>query len=89
MNNIQDLNIKDEVLPIFDYSLNIFAKTKIIKILHTPLNSVEEILYRQNILKAFAKNNSVLKKYSYTVLYLKEVHFFLNNTVLVDLREKK
>tara|TARA_R110000868_G_scaffold163800_1_gene396131 strand:- start:10436 stop:11698 length:1263 start_codon:yes stop_codon:yes gene_type:complete len=89
MNNIQDLNIKDEVLPIFDYSLNMFAKAKILEILHTPLNSVEDILYRQNILRAFAKNNNVLKKYSYTVLYLNEVHFFLNDTVLVDLRESK
>ncbi|MCR4033660.1 MULTISPECIES: MutS-related protein [Flavobacterium] len=79
MNNIQDLNIKNEILPVFDYSLNSFTKNKILYLLQTPLKSEDKIAERQNILKAFMANMKVLESYSYTVLYLNEVHFFLNN----------
>lgn len=86
MNNIQDLNIKNEILPIFDYSLNSFTKNKILYLLETPLKSEDKIIERQNILKAFGANMKVLENYSYTVLYLNEVHFFLNNFKAVDFK---
>ncbi|WP_026730499.1 MutS-related protein [Flavobacterium denitrificans] len=89
MNNIQDLNIKEEVLPIFDYSLNSFAKKKILNLLETPLVSEAKVLERQDILKGFALNHEVLKKYSYTVLYLNEVHYFLNNFKEEELNWKR
>ncbi|WP_339705785.1 hypothetical protein [uncultured Kriegella sp.] len=89
MNNVQDLNIKTEILPLFDYSLNMFAKAKILDILQTPLSSRNQIVFRQNILKGFAANKDIVTNYSYTVLYLNEVHFFINNTKLEDLTEKK
>ncbi|MBB4804511.1 DNA mismatch repair protein MutS [Flavobacterium nitrogenifigens] len=79
MSNIEDLNIKKEVLPIFDYSLNSFTRNKILSILETSLKSESQIIERQYILKGFISNIEILKKYSYTVLYLNEVHFFLNN----------
>lgn len=78
MNTIQDLNIKSEILPIFDYSLNSFTKNGILYLLEIPLRSEDKIIERQNILKAFGSNMKVLENYSYTVLYLNEVHFFLN-----------
>lgn len=86
MNNIQDLNIKDEILPIFDNSLNSFTKNKILNLLETPLISEDKIIERQNILEAFGSNMKVLESYSYTVLYLNEVHFFLNNFKAVNLK---
>ncbi|MDO5970230.1 hypothetical protein Q4Q35_10465 [Flavivirga aquimarina] len=89
MNNIKDLNIDKEILPLFDYSLNIFTKNKILEILETPLQSTAEITQRQNILKGFSGNNKILKDYSYTVLYLNEVHFFLNDEKIEDLSKKK
>lgn len=89
MNNLKDLNIEKELLPLFDYSLNMFAKKKIIEILKTPLNSTTEITERQNILKGFAANNKILKDYSYTVLYINEVHFVLNDEKIEDLSQKK
>jgi len=73
MNNLKDLNIEKELLPLFDYSLNKFTKKKIIEILKTPLKSVIEITQRQDTLKGFIANNNILKDYSYTVLYLNEV----------------
>lgn len=89
MNNIQDLNIKKEILPLFNYSLNTFTKQKILEILETPLPSTTEIINRQNILKGFTANNNILKEYSYTVLYLNEVYFFLNDEIIEDLSQKK
>ena len=89
MNNLKDINIEKELLPLFDFSLNKFAREKIIEILETPLPSTIAIINRQNILKGFSANNMVLKDYSYTVLYLNEVHFFLNEEKIEDLSQKK
>lgn len=89
MNNLKDLNIEKELLPLFDYSLNLGAKEKIIDILKTPLNSAIEITERQNILKGFAANNKILKNYSYSVSYINEVRFFLNDEKIEDLSKKK
>ena len=89
MNNVQDLNIEKEVLPLFNHSLNTFTKKQILKILETPLASTFEILERQNILKGFTANNKILREYSYTVLYLNEVHFFLNDAKIEDLSQRK
>ncbi|WP_010518784.1 MutS-related protein [Croceivirga radicis] len=89
MNNIKDLNIEKEILPLFDYSMNMFSRNKILEILGKPLQSTSEITQRQNILKGFSKNQKILKDYSYTVLYLNEVHFFLNDEKIEDLSKKK
>lgn len=89
MNNLKDLNIEKELLPLFDYSLNMFTKEKILEILGTPLESITEILTRQKILKGFTANNLILKDYSYTILYLNEVHYFLNDDKIEDLSQKK
>ncbi len=86
MNNIQDLNVKSEILSIFDYSLNSFTKNRILYLLETPLKNEEEIIERQNILKAFVANMNVLENYSYTVLYLNEVHFFLSSFKTVNFK---
>ncbi len=89
MNNLRDLNIDKEVLPLFNYSLNMFARNKILEILKNPLQSTKEITLRQNILKGFSENNKILSDYSYTVLYLNEVHFFLNDEKIEDLSQNK
>jgi len=89
MNNTKDLNIEKELLPLFDYSLNMFTRQKVLNILENPLSSTTEIYYRQNILKGFTANNKILEDYSYTVLYLNDVHFFLNDDKIEDLSQKK
>ena len=89
MNNLKDLNIEKELLPLFDYSLNSFARNEIFEVLKAPLNSVNEIVKRQNIFKGLTANNEILKDYSYSVLYLNEVHFFLNEEKVEYLLQKK
>ncbi|WP_224484705.1 MutS-related protein [Robertkochia aurantiaca] len=89
MNNLNDLNIDQEILPLFDYSLNIFTKNKILEILKNPLKSTEEISERQNILKGYSLNSKILNDYSYTVLYLNEVYYFLNDGKIDDLSQNR
>ncbi|APU10201.1 hypothetical protein A5M85_07860 [Cellulophaga lytica] len=69
--------------------MNMFSRKKILEILEKPLQSTTDIIERQNILKGFSKNEKTLKDYSYTVFYLNEVHFFLNDEKIEDLSKKK
>jgi DNA mismatch repair protein MutS len=89
MNNLKDLNIEKELLPLFDFTLNSFARKEIFDILKKPLNSINEIESRQNIFKGFYANNDILNDYSYTVLYLNEVYFFLNEEKIENLSQNK
>lgn len=89
MNDLKDLNIERELLPLFDYSLNLFTRRKILEILEKPLPSIMAVTRRQDILKGFAANNKILKDYSYTVLYLNEVYSFLNGDITEDSFRKK
>lgn len=78
MNNIKDLNIEKEILPIFNYALNKFTEQKIIELLKEPLSSKNEIQYRQNIFRGYTENNGILNDYSYTALYFNDVYSFFN-----------
>lgn len=89
MINVQDLKIRAEILPLFDCSLNIYAKNQILEILETPLKSKEEVILRQNILKGFISNHKILREYSYPALYLNEVYDFLTSAEHEDFSEQK
>lgn len=89
MSNLKDLNIEKEILPLFDYSLNLFTRNKLLSILEAPLKSVAEITHRQKILKGFAANQKVLEGYSYTVLYCNEVYYFLTDDRIEKLSLKR
>lgn len=79
MNIIQDLNLEKEILPLFNFTLNDFSKKTLLDILNNPLSTESEIIERQNILNGFLENNNILNDYSYSPLYLKEVHNFLTH----------
>ncbi len=79
MNSIQDLNLEREILPLFNFTLNDFSKKALLHILNNPLSTESKIIERQNVLNGFLENNNILNDYSYTPLYLKEVHNFLTH----------
>ena len=89
MNNLQDLRLETEILPLFDRSLNTFTKKQILEILEKPLPGKKEIRNRQLILDGLEKNEKVLSDYSYMVLALDEVHHFLSQEKIEDLSQKK
>ena len=77
MTNIKDLNLEDEIVPLFNYTYNDFSKEFLIHILTHPLSSKDEIINRQLVLKSFIANHNILSNYSYSRLDLLEVHAFL------------
>jgi DNA mismatch repair protein MutS len=77
MTNINDLQIEDEILPLFDFTFNLFSGKNVREILMKPLDSTEEILLRQQILKGFIDNHEIWKDYSYSRFNLSELYDFL------------
>jgi len=77
MINIQDLHIEDEIKPLFDFTNNNYSGKEIKEILTKTLDSKEEILKRQQLLKGFLANHEILKDYSYYRFDLSEIYDFL------------
>lgn len=77
MINIKDLDIEKELLPLLDFTQNDFSKIILLNILNQPLNSLEEILFRQSLLQGFIANYAILKNFSYHRGDLLEVFAFL------------
>ncbi len=77
MIQIKDLQIEKEILTLLDFTHNGYAKKILSNMLENPLQSVDEIILRQNIIKGFIANNHILKGFSYTRTDLYEVNRFL------------
>jgi DNA mismatch repair protein MutS len=76
MTNINDLNIEDEVLPLFDFTYNSFSGQAVRELLTEPLGSKSDILFRQHVLKGFIGNREILKEYSYSRFNLSDIYSF-------------
>ncbi len=76
MTNTNDLNIEDEILPLFDFTFNYFSGQEVRNILAKPLGSKAEILSTQEVLKGFNSNREVLKDYSFSRFNLAEIYDF-------------
>lgn len=80
MNIIKDLNLQTDILPLFDYTLNDFAKETLYQIFQEPLSAVADIEKRQEIFKGFIANAEIFTNYSYSRLDFHEVYKLLNDT---------
>ncbi|MCI0922210.1 MutS-related protein [Sphingobacterium rhinopitheci] len=79
MHNIQDLFIANDIVPIFDYTLNDDAKVLLKKIMLSPLSSVEDIINRQSYLKAILLQDNLIEAYHYRkVDYLEAQRFLIH-----------
>jgi DNA mismatch repair protein MutS len=65
MTNISDLHIEDEIVPLFDFTYNLFSGQAVRELITEPLGSKSAILFRQHVLKGFIGNRELLKNYSY------------------------
>lgn len=74
-----DLRITEEIFNLFNYTHNKFSKNILKELLCLPLHNKGEIQLRQSILKGFIKNTNVLKEYSYSSIYFRNVYNFLTN----------
>jgi len=80
MNNIKDLNLQTEIIPLFDYTLNDFAKETLYQLFQEPLSTRADIEKRQAIFKGFIANGEIFTNYFYSRLDFHEVYKFLNDT---------
>ena len=77
MTNTSDLHIEDEILPLFDFTFNYYSGQSVRDMLKQPLDTTDDILNRQNILKGFIANRTILKEYSFSRFNLAELYDFL------------
>lgn len=75
--DVNDLNIKTDILEIFDNTLNTFTRNKLIDILLTPLQNIDEINNRQKIFRGFLANKKLLERYHYNILDFSDAHALL------------
>jgi DNA mismatch repair protein MutS len=76
MTNTNDLNIEDEILPLFDFTFNYYSGQEVRDIISKPLGSKSEILLMQQVLKGFNSNREILKDYSFSRFNLSEIYDF-------------
>ena len=74
MLNTSDLNIEDEILPLFDFTFNYYSGQAVREIVMFPLSSEPEIMNRQLILKGFSANRELFKDYSFSRFNLSEIY---------------
>ncbi|MEO5998709.1 MAG: AAA family ATPase [Chitinophagaceae bacterium] len=79
MMNVQDLHLEKEILPLLDFTYNDFSREVIISMLKEPLHSIDDILFRQEILKGFVTNHKIIKGYSYYRTDMVESFGFIEN----------
>lgn len=76
MTNVQDLNIEEEIKPLFDFTYNSKSGDQVSDILAKTLSSKEEILSRQQLLKGFISNWEIMKDYSFNRFNLSDIYDF-------------
>lgn len=76
MTNTSDLHIEEEILPLFDFTFNLFSGKAVHKLVTEPPGLMEDILNRQQVLKGFIANYEVWKEYSFSRFNLSEIYDF-------------
>jgi DNA mismatch repair protein MutS len=69
MINARDLHFDNEILPLFDHTLNEYARETLFDLLSRPVASPGEINYRQDILKGFLSGPLPDKNYAKIEFY--------------------
>jgi DNA mismatch repair protein MutS len=82
----EDLNlIIEDLLPLFDYTQNVYSKKILKELMVMPLASVDNIYTRQHILKGFKGNQDTLDQYSYSLIYFMSAHEVMQNHEILNI----
>lgn len=76
MANTGDLNIEEEIFPLFDFTFNLLSGKAVYKLVTESPGTMEDILYRQEVLKGFIANYQIWKEYSFSRFNLSEIFDF-------------
>jgi len=77
--DLKDLNIDNDIINLFNYTLNDNAKYKVKLLMSKPLQNKEAVNLRQHILKGFISNIAIFTNYAYSKIDFREVDLFLQN----------
>jgi len=89
MINTDDLHIEDEILPLFDFTFNLFSGKAVGDIIKNPPGSMSAILYRQQVIKGFLANQELLKDYSFSRFNLAEIYDFFGTFYAGSFSDRK
>lgn len=87
MNDTQDLFLSKDILPLFDYTLNLDSQSMLFEVLQKPLSSIDQINNRQAILKQIILSISRWNDYYYPKIEYADSHKFLCHFPLEDLKK--
>ncbi len=74
MMNVDNLNIEKDILPLFDSTLNYNSRLALIDFLKNKPKNIEEVTYRQEIIKSFINQLPDKKVYNYSKTEYNEVY---------------
>lgn len=77
MINIDDLDIRREIIPLYDFTLNDSARTKLLELFAKMPATINEVRWRQDVVKTILKNWKVLEDFSYAKIDFSEVYQFV------------
>ncbi len=76
MTNTADLHIEEEILPLFDFTFNLFSGKAVHRLVTEPPGKMADIWLRQQVLKGFIANYEIWKEYSFSRFNLSEIYNF-------------
>ncbi|WKN44012.1 MutS-related protein [Tunicatimonas pelagia] len=76
---VQDLNLEQDVIPIFNYTNSTQAELALRDMLSASGMSLDAIQERQHICRGYIQNWEVLENFSYPTLYQRETYSFLTD----------
>ena len=76
MNHTGDLHIEEEILPLFDFTFNLYSGKAVRRLVTEPPGAMADIFIRQKVLKGFMDNYERWKEYSFSRFNLSEIYDF-------------
>ena len=76
MQNVRDLHIKKDIIPLFDTVCNDLSRDALIEIFSHPLPSPREVITRQNIIKGLIEQEHLYFPFFYSTLEFNEVYAY-------------
>jgi len=77
MNNIKDVRLEKEILPLFDFVYNDFSRDTLIELLSDIPGSIEEVLGRQHIIQYMVSNKALHAPFFYFKSEFSDIHAYL------------
>jgi DNA mismatch repair protein MutS len=76
MKNVRDLHIQKEIIPLFDFTCNDYSRDVLVQLFETAPADLNDILFRQDILKGLIRNEQLFRPFSYARSEFNEVYTY-------------